>query len=152
MNLSKILTVGKIIYPLKAKSRNSLFSELIQPIFVDNMFSDAPIFVKEIRKREDEFTTQIENGVAVPHAVTGTVSRLQMCVGVYDNDGISISKRKNVVSRLFFMLAVPASAPTAHLPILRHIVKFSQSEARVKRVFVADTCEDILRVILAYRG
>ena len=152
MNLRNFLPVEHIIYPLKGKNRRELFEELMQPMISDSTVLNTEQFIEDLERREKEFTTQMNNSTAIPHARSNAVKQLTLTIGIREDDGVSLGDDEENLSRIFFLIGIPAFAPTAHMHLLQHIAKYAKAPTRIEKLLNCDNIDDIKRCLYAYRS
>lgn len=81
---------------------------------------------------------QVSPLVALPHARSNAVRRLGLSVAIF-NEGISYADGSESNCRLLFLIAIPAFAPTAHMPLLQHLAAFAHDAGRVQKLLEAST-------------
>lgn len=82
MKLMDFVRRDLVLPDMKSAAKEEAFAELTSAL-VDNGLLEEPHAVLEvIRRREEDGTTGIGNQVAVPHAGTALVDRIQVVVGV----------------------------------------------------------------------
>ncbi|MFD1398000.1 fructose-specific PTS transporter subunit EIIC [Lacticaseibacillus suilingensis] len=76
----EILTEKNIVLNLKAKDRNDALYQLAELSVKNGIASDAEAVYQKYLKREDEGSTGMEQGIAIPHAQDATIHRSAMLV------------------------------------------------------------------------
>jgi mannitol/fructose-specific phosphotransferase system IIA component (Ntr-type) len=152
MNLKPFLTADRIIMDVQSGSQRDIFTALIQPLIDAEIVTDADEFLADLERREAECTTVMDHGVAIPHARSHAVKRLGLTVGLVPAaDGISFDPDSDPVI-LFFCIAIPSYAPTAHIPLLQALAKFSRDDKRVAKVLVSKTPAVAARYLSSFKG
>lgn len=152
-DLSSFVTAERIIMGLSATTTKEILEHLTGPLCGENgNISDADLFLADLLKREAEFTTAMENGVAIPHARSTAVRRLGMTIGIASGEGMLFNPESEQKYRLFFCIAIPTTAPTSHLPLLRLLAKFARDPKRVDKMLQFKTAAAIARNLAAFKG
>ncbi len=151
MDLRLLLPREHVVVHAAVGARRVFLACLAAPLVHDGTVSDLETFLTELEQRERQVTTQVPGGIAFPHARSRCVRRLGLVVGTAAPPGVSFGEEEDEPCRLFFLIAVPASAPTAHLPLLRYLSAFVRQPARVQRLLEARTPAQVVR-ILAGKG
>ncbi|MCF7854221.1 MAG: PTS sugar transporter subunit IIA [Candidatus Pacebacteria bacterium] len=152
MDIKSLIPASHVLLGLKGETPRDILRNLSKPLAMDNILSDAEAFLDDVERREGQFTTQVDNTVALPHARSNTVRRLACSVGIASDPGLAFNPTENNRCRLFFMLAVPAFAPTAHLPLLQHLANFAHDPERVEKLLDSTTPAKAARQIVRFRG
>lgn len=152
MNLKSFLGADKFILGLDASSQREVLEKLIEPLVANNVVSDAAQFLADLEAREAQITTVMDHGVALPHARSHAVRRLGLSVGITGPDGIQYNPENDSRSRLFFCIAVPSFAPTAHIPLLQTLAKFARDPKRIEKLLASKQPGIANRYLGSFKG
>lgn len=152
MDLSVLLPRHHILLHLAAETRRDILGSLVSPLVDDGLVSDREVLLRDLERREDEITTQIGHRVAFPHARSHAASRLALTVAIADEPGLVFNRQSAEGCRLFFLIAVPAFAPTAHLPLLQRLANFAHDDKRMARLLASGTAAQAVRFLVGYKG
>jgi mannitol/fructose-specific phosphotransferase system IIA component (Ntr-type) len=152
VNLKAFIKPNRIILGLTATERSEVFAKLIEPLVAEEIVTDAEAFLADLERRESEFTTMTENGIAIPHARSHAVRRLGVSVGIAAGDGIPFNPDSDDMCKLLFCIAVPSFAPTSHMPLLQAVAKFGREPQRVEKILVSKTPAVAARYLASYKG
>ena len=137
---------------LGGADRALILRQLVAPLVADGVVTDVDLLLRELEAREGQVTTQIATGVAFPHARSTTVRRLALTVGMAPEPGLLFSGPERERCRLFFLIAVPASAPTAHLPLLKQLCAIVRQGTHLQRLLEAQTPAQLSRLLTTAKG
>ena len=152
MDIKTLLPSSHIVLNLEGDDRHSIWSALCQPLVKDDIVSDLETFVADLDRREQQITMQMEKvDVALPHARSNAVRRLGLTVGIADRP-LRYNSDAGPGCRMFFLIAIPAYAPTAHLPVLQHLAAFAQNAASVEKTLASKTPSKAARQIIAFKA
>ena len=129
-----------------------MFQQLIQPLVDDGLVTNAADFLVDLERRENEITTQLEHGVAFPHARSMAVKRVALAIGIAPEPGIEFNPEATEPCRVFFLMAVPSFAPTAHFSLLRKLANFAHDEKQLAKFLVAKTPTQAIRCLTTFKG
>ena len=152
IDIRTLLPRNHVVLNLKAGTRTEAFAALVAPLAQDGIVTDPEQFLQALDAREAQVTTQLTGAVALPHARSPVVRRLGLAVGVAAEPGIEFSSEWDSPVRLLFLIAVPAFAPIAHLPLLQHLAKFSRNPAGVERLLACTTQARLINALSRYKG
>ena len=152
MDIKALLPVTHVLLGLRADDRRDLLRQLVAPLAADLAVTDPEQFTMDIERREAQVTMQVENGIALPHARSNAVRRLALAVGIAIGEGLAYTDDAEIPCWVCFLIAVPAFAPTAHLPLLQHLANFSQDAQRIARLCACDTAARAARQIISFKG
>ena len=152
MNLKKFLSSDNILLNLSATSQRDMLTQLISPLVKSEAVTKEETFLKDLLRREEEITTVIEHGVAIPHARSLAVRRLSLVVGLTDENGFAFNPNSDVNCSLFFCIAIPSFAPTSHLPLLQLLAAFAHNPKRLEKLVQCKTSGAVSKVLRAFKG
>lgn len=120
MNIQEIMNEKMMVFDLKAKDKNSVLKELISVLKDNQIIDNEKAFFDVILKREEEFSTGIGMGVAIPHGKSSLVKKAAIVFGK-SNDGVDYNSMDGKAAYLFFMIAVPENSDDLHLKVLAQL-------------------------------
>lgn len=148
MKLANIVCFDAIIAQLESTKRDSVIEELVQSLCDHTTLpkADAKVLAKAVLKRENEASTGIGKGVAVPHVKHESVLEPLAAMGCsqYGIDFASLDKQP--VYSVFLLLS-PVSDPDKHLQAMETIFKNLQKEDFRRFIRQAQTREEIIEAI-----
>ncbi|MCM8535416.1 MAG: PTS sugar transporter subunit IIA [Lentisphaeraceae bacterium] len=141
MDLTRLLPASHCVVNMTATTRAEALEQLMQPLVDTGIITDADEFTNDLERREQQITTVVGNGVAIPHARTQSATRLGLSVGFLpEGTQLKFSDEEEVEEvNLLFMIAIPSFAPASHLPLLQHIAKFIRYEKKVAKLMRSKT-------------
>jgi mannitol/fructose-specific phosphotransferase system IIA component (Ntr-type) len=150
MDLKTLLPKEHILLQTTVRNRQELFQAATAPLVQAGIVTDGPAFVAALEAREEQVTTQVEGGIAFPHARSSVVRRLGLVLVTAPEPGLPFGPAAQP-ARLFFCIAVPAIAPTAHLQLLRALADFARTPSRVQRLLEVTMPSRVLRAMATVR-
>lgn len=145
MALKDMFSKNRMVFDLKAKDKNEVLDELIDILEKDGKIDSREVFKEAVIKREQEFSTGIGMGIAIPHGKSGTVKQACMVFG-RSNAGIDYKSMDDEPAYLFFLIAVPLESDDIHLRALAEISrKLMHSDTR-ESLMKADNYEDFIKI------
>lgn len=152
MDIRTLLPRSHVLLDFAATDRRSAFEALVTPLVTDGIVLDAGRFLDALERREEQITTQVEAGIAFPHARSSAVRRLALTVGIGGPAGIELGGGGAQPVRLLFLIAVPSFAPTAHLPLLQRLANFAHQPERVTRLLACNTQSKAVSCLVRFKG
>ena len=144
MKLADFICFEAIIAGLKVTDRDGAIAELVQALDKAGRLgkANAQKLIKAITKRENEASTGMGKGVAVPHVKHEAVKDVVATVGQSSTgiDFFSLDKRP-VYSVI--LLISPLNAPDRHLEAMESIFKHLQRDKFRKFLRQSQTAEEI---------
>ncbi len=128
---------------LKAKDAQTAIIEIAEMLFEKGVVSSVDAFVTDVFEREDTLPTEMEWGVALPHARSAAVLTPCIAFGRSDNGFYwqSDSKEK---THMVFMFAVPEhDVDNTHLKLISSVACALLEEDFRDACLQAKTCEEL---------
>ncbi|MCE7791491.1 fructose-specific PTS transporter subunit EIIC [Salipaludibacillus sp. CUR1] len=146
MNITELLRKETILLDLTSSSKNEVIEELAEKLDAAGKLSDKKRFIKEIHEREEQSSTGIGEGVAIPHAKSAAVKDPAIVFG-RSKDGIDYEALDGEKSHLFFMIAASDGANEMHLQALSRLSTLLMDESFRQTLLEARSEQDILNAV-----
>ena len=146
MALIDLVVEDIIKVPLTSQDKPDVLRELVQILKDAGEIDDAEAVLAAVRKREDQMSTGLQYGIAVPHGKTTAVTSLKCAIGIAPQ-GIDFDALDGQPSQLFFLLLAPPDKSGPHVEALAEIAKLAQSQAFLKALIKADTAKDVVDLL-----
>ena len=155
MDLSRLLPEHHCVVRMKKESSlRDMLTHLVEPLVASGVVTDGGQFLDDVLAREEQLTTVVGNGTALPHARSQAVSRLGLVVGLFDEgeeqDFPGSNEEEGV--QVVFLIAVPAFMPAAHLPLLKHVAKFIGYDRKIGKLLKSRTPAAACKYLQSYKG
>lgn len=138
METKDMFSKARIKFDLKANSKDDVIDELIEVLYEDGKVTNKDELKKAVIKREEEFSTGIGMGIAIPHGKCSAVKEATITFGL-SKKGIDYQSMDDKPAHLFFLIAVPEESSDVHLRALSEISrKLMHPEVREKLYNVND--------------
>ena len=82
----KLININKIILNANFKNTEKVFEGIAQLAFKNKDINDLNVVKKALHVREKEISTGLENGFAIPHAISGSVLKPSLYIVVNKTD------------------------------------------------------------------
>ncbi|RYD23311.1 MAG: hypothetical protein EOP88_04680 [Verrucomicrobiaceae bacterium] len=131
---------GGVITSMSSTTKEQAIRELVGAIPLHNLpAGETTAHIMElVLAREEEISTDLGNGLAIPHARCPGLAAPLVVVG-QTRDGITCSTGSETPVRLFFLLITPAEQPETQLALLRQTAKMAETEAARASLASADS-------------
>jgi PTS system nitrogen regulatory IIA component len=148
MKLSDIVCLDGIVAQLKSKQRDDVIRELIAALCKSGKIpkDSTEIIAKAVIKRENEASTGIGKGVAVPHVKYPKVKDPIAAVGC-SPDGLDFSSLDKQPVYSVILLISPADNPDKHLQAMETVFRNLQKDDFRRFLRQAQSAEEIQEVI-----
>lgn len=147
--IEEILNKEMMIFDLKSKDKSSVLKELIKPLAAKGAIDDEGKFLDVVLKREEEYSTGIGMGVAIPHGKSSLVKKPSLVFGK-SKDGIDYNSMDGKPAHLFFLIAAPENSDDLHLKILAKLSRSLMHEEVRDELNKAETYEDVVNAFKKY--
>lgn len=145
MRITELLTSSTIKLDVQSKTKSEIIHELVTVLDEAQKLNNKEEYEKAVLAREEQSTTGVGEGIAIPHAKTAAVKTPAIAFG-RSKAGIDYQSFDGQDSHLFFMIAASEGANNTHLEALSKLsALLMRSEIR-EQLMAAETAEDILQV------
>lgn len=148
MKLADVVCQDAIIAQLGSTGRDAVIEELVQSLGKHKKIKATAVKVlaKAVIKRENEASTGIGKGVAVPHVKHKSITETVAVVGC-SQEGIDFASLDKQPVYSVFLLLSPASNPDKHLQAMETIFKNLQKDDFRRFLRQASTPDAIVEAI-----
>ncbi|AST57239.1 MULTISPECIES: PTS sugar transporter subunit IIA [Thermoanaerobacterium] len=147
--IEEILDKDMMIFDLKSNDKLSVLKELIKPLAAKGAIDDEDKFLDVVLKREEEYSTGIGMGVAIPHGKSSLVKKASLVFGK-SKEGIDYNSMDGKPAHLFFLIAAPENSDNLHLKILAKLSRSLMHEEVREELNKAETYEDVVNAFKKY--
>lgn len=143
MEIKDVLNKEMMIFDLKAKDKNEVLEELVSVLKESGVVDDEKGFLEVVKKREEEFSTGIGYGVAIPHGKSSLVKKPSIVFGK-SRQGIDYNSMDQKPAHLFFLIAVPDNSDDLHLKVLAELSRALMHKEVRDELDKASTPEEVI--------
>ncbi|MCU9807767.1 MAG: PTS fructose transporter subunit IIABC [Paraclostridium dentum] len=146
MRIVDLIDKRSISLALKAKNKKDAIDKLVDLVNNSGNLNDRLEYKDAIIARENQSTTGIGEGIAIPHAKTKAVKHACLAAAVCKN-GIDYESFDGSLSHLFFMIAAPEGANNTHLEVLSRLSTILMDEEFRSKLINAQNEDEFLNLI-----
>ncbi|MFA9456398.1 fructose-specific PTS transporter subunit EIIC [Halalkalibacter sp. AB-rgal2] len=146
MRISELLKKDTIVLNMKATDKSSAIDELVRKLDSAGRLNDPSQYKKDIWEREEQSTTGIGDGIAIPHAKSAGVQTPAIAFG-RSSDGLNYESLDGQPTHLFFMIAASENATQSHLDTLSRLSTYLMDEEFRNKLLAASSEDEIVRAI-----
>ena len=146
MRLSDILDESCVKVGVESTDKEEAIAELVELLVRAGKVSDRGGVLDALYEREDEASTGIGLGVAIPHAKHASISQLVGCIGI-SPEGVDFDSSDGEPVRLIVLILAEPNNPGPHLACLAEIARLIKIQGFARRVTDAATPEAVIEVI-----
>jgi len=132
--------------PIAATDKPGAIGELVKRL-VDQSGGNFEDAYRAVVRREQELSTGIGFGVAIPHGKSPTVRELSVVAGVAPTP-VPFDSLDGEPVRLFFLIVGPEATAGQHVKVLSRIARLIRHEDVRERLVQAGTPADFHRALL----
>lgn len=145
MKVTELLRKDIMLMDLQSTTKNEVIDEMIASLEKHHVINNADQFKEAILKREEQATTGLGNGIAMPHAKTAAVNEATVLFAK-SNKGVDYESLDGEPAYLFFMIAVPDGAYDTHLQALAALSRSLLDEKFIEGLKSAKTPDEVVNI------
>lgn len=146
MKIRDLLAVESIDLNGKVNGKNEALDAMVALMAKSGKINDVEKYRKGVYAREEEGTTGIGEGIAIPHCKSDAVSRPGLAAMVI-KDGVDFDALDGGKVDLIFLIAAPNTEDNVHLDVLSKLSVLLMDENFTHGLRNAKTVEEFLSVI-----
>ena len=146
MTLADFTSPGLVVPRLRGLDAASVIQELSQTLQRERRIPDSLPFYHAALNREFMISTDMEPGMAFPHARLPALREVSFSLGRSD-EPLRWGTRTAGSVRLVFLLAVPATDSTQYLLLISGLVRLSKDAGLMARLLTARDTFQMLEVL-----
>nr|WP_244445078.1 fructose-specific PTS transporter subunit EIIC [Oceanobacillus jeddahense] len=147
MKVTDLLKKDVMLLDLQASSKEDVIDEMIASLYKHNVLTEQASFKQAILAREEQSSTGLGDGIAMPHAKTKAVTEPTVLFAKSRN-GVDYDSLDGQPAHLFFMIAVPEGGNDTHLQTLAALSKLLMEPSFVAKLKEAATPDEVQQLFL----
>lgn len=146
MRIRELLSVNGIDLNVNVLTKEEAIDHLVDLMDRSGKLNDRELFKEKVLSRENQFTTGIGDGIAIPHAKTASVKEAGLAAMIVNN-GVEFDSLDGKPAYLFFMIAASENENNVHLDALARLSAMLMDEVFRNRLMQAETTTEFLMLI-----
>lgn len=146
MRITDLLDKRSISLTAAPKSKEEALNEAIALMAESGKINDTEGYRRQVFAREEESTTGVGEGIAIPHGKCAAVNRPGLAAVVI-KDGVDFESLDGEPVTLLFLIAAPDTKDNVHLDVLSKLSMMLMDEEFTKNLRNASTAEEFLEII-----
>ncbi len=146
MRVRDLLAANSIELHGAAKDKKDALDQMVELMARSGKIADVETYRKGVYAREEESTTGIGEGIAIPHCKSDAVKAPGLSAMVL-KDGVDFDALDGQKVHLIFLIAAPNTKDNVHLDVLSRLSVLLMDENFTKALQSAKTPEEFLDVI-----
>ena len=146
MRITDLLDVRSILLNASPKSKNEALDQIVDLMVKSEKINDKEAYRKQVYAREEESTTGIGEGIAIPHGKCDAVTKPGLAAMVV-KDGVDFDSLDGEPVTLMFLIAAPNTEDNIHLDVLSKLSVLLMNEEFTEALRNAETVEEFMGII-----
>lgn len=146
MKIRELLSVESIELQGSATGKKEVLDKMVDLMEKSGKINDVETYRKGVYAREEEGTTGIGEGIAIPHCKSDAVTKPGLAAMVVP-DGVDFDALDGEKVSLIFLIAAPNTEDNVHLDVLSKLSVLLMDEKFTGDLRSAKTVDEFLRVI-----
>ncbi len=146
MKITDLLSVKAVDLKVKASDKNDLIKQAVDLMEKQGNVSDKDQYLKAVLAREEESTTGVGDGIAIPHGRCDGITKPGLIAMVIP-DGVDYQALDDEPVNLLFLIAADTKSGSAHIDILSKLSGMLMDDAFTAKLKAAKTPEEFLKTI-----
>ena len=146
MRITDLLDVRSISLNAAPADKSQTLDAAVALMAKSGKISDEEAYRRQVYAREEESTTGIGEGIAIPHGKCDAVKKPGLAAMVIPG-GVDFDSLDGEPVTLLFLIAAPNTEDNVHLDVLSKLSMMLMDEAFTKSLRVAKTPEEFLAII-----
>lgn len=151
MKIVDLLKVESIDLKAKPQDKAAALEHLITLMERGGNIADKEEYKACVLRREEEGSTGIGEGIAIPHAKTSAVKAPGLAAMLVQ-DGVDFDSLDGEPAKLFFLIAAPDTEDNVHLDVLSHLSMLLMNDDFRSELLQAGSAKEFLSVIDKYEN
>ena len=146
MKIIDLLDDKSIRLNAEVHSKKEALDTLVDLMDASGKLNDIDTYRKGVYAREEEGSTGIGEGIAIPHCKSAAVNQAGLAAMVVPK-GVEFDSLDGQPANLFFLIAAPDTADNVHLDVLSHLSVLLMDPDFTGKLREAETIEEFKKVI-----
>ena len=146
MRITDLLDARSILLDASPKSKSEALDQIVDLMVKSEKSNDKEAYRKQVYAREEESTTGIGEGIAIPHGKCDAVTKPGLAAMVV-KDGVDFDSLDGEPVTLMFLIAAPNTEDNIHLDVLSKLSVLLMNEEFTESLRNAKTVEEFMNII-----
>lgn len=151
MRITELLKKDSVSLGVKVDSKDAAINYLVDLHARVGNITDKAVFKEGIVKREENGSTAIGEGIAIPHAKNKAVTKAGLAAMTVP-EGVDYDSLDGQPTNLIFMIAAPEGGSDVHLEVLSRLSMLLIDEDFRKELLASKNVEEFLKVCDKYEA
>ena len=151
MRITELLKKDSVSLGVRVDSKDAAINYLVDLHARVGNITDKAVFKEGIVKREEDGSTAIGEGIAIPHAKNKAVTKAGL-VAMTVPEGVDYDSLDGQPTNLIFMIAAPEGGSDVHLEVLSRLSMLLIDEDFRKELLASKNVDEFLKVCDKYEA
>lgn len=142
MNITDILSPDAIKVPMDALEKKEAIYELVDLLAETGVITNAQILKQVVWEREQQRSTGIGEGLAIPHGKTSCTKQLAIAIGL-PSEPIEYEAVDGKPIRMFVLLASPPDKTADHIQALGKISRLMGNDSFRRSAYEVESAQQL---------
>ena len=149
MKITDLLAAESVCLNGSAKDKADVLNQMVDLMAASGKVSNREVYLKAVFAREEEGTTGVGDGIAIPHGRCSGVNKPGLAAMVLPA-GVEYKALDDEPVNLIFLIAAPEGAGSVHIDILSKLSTMLMDEDFTAALRNAKTVDEFLKIIDKY--
>lgn len=146
MRITDLLDKRSISLDAAPKSKNEALDQIVELMVKSGKIEDKEAYRAQVYAREEESTTGVGEGIAIPHGRCDAVRRPGLAAMVI-KDGVDFDALDGKPVTLMFLIAAPNTKDNVHLDVLSKLSVLMMDEEFAQNLRNAKTVDEFMEIV-----
>ena len=146
MRITELLDKRSIRIDGAPKSKNEALDQMVELMAKSGKINDLEAYRQEVYRREEEGTTGVGEGIAIPHGKGAFVDKPGLAAMVV-KDGVDYDSLDGEPVHLIFLIAAPNTKDNVHLDVLSKLSVLLMDEDFSRALQNAKSPEEFMKIV-----
>ena len=146
MRITELLDKRSIRIDGAPKSKNEALDQMVELMAKSGKINDLEAYRQEVYRREEEGTTGVGEGIAIPHGKGAFVDKPGLAAMVV-KDGVDYDSLEGEPVHLIFLIAAPNTKDNVHLDVLSKLSVLLMDEDFSRALQNAKSPEEFMKIV-----
>ncbi len=146
MRITELLDKRSIRINGAPKSKNEALDQMVELMAKSGKINDLEAYRQEVYRREEEGTTGVGEGIAIPHGKGAFVDKPGLAAMVV-KDGVDYDSLDGELVHLIFLIAAPNTKDNVHLDVLSKLSVLLMDEDFSRALQNAKSPEEFMKIV-----
>ena len=146
MRITDLLDARSILLDAAPKTKSEALDQIVDLMVKSEKINDKEAYRKQVYAREEESTTGIGEGIAIPHGKCDAVTKPGLAAMVV-KDGVDFDSLDGEPVTLMFLIAAPNTEDNIHLDVLSKLSVLLMNDEFTESLRNAKSVEEFMAII-----